>query len=624
MSTANSAAASNGLPGNKQQIPAAGLSQALSNIWLWPPLVMVALFWIFIFGVADSLEMSMFGKFISRMGMYALLLLGFLIWWLSRRRIAWTDRLLGVAALIGGAILAAIVADRSMGDVFGMRLFSLFLAGLPCVVTAWVVALLVIKFVPIPTVPALARVGMCGVMLLTWGFFDLLRSAGLEGNQHAEFHWRWSPTAEEQFLAARSKSNAEQGGKHADGLAAPAALQLADGDWPEFRGPQRDNQIHGVKIATDWQQHAPKELWRHRVGPGWSSMAIIGNRLFTQEQRGGKEVVVCYDADTGEEIWVHEDELRFYEQLAGPGPRATPTFSDGRIYTLGATGQLNCLDAATGKTIWQRDILAAADAGIPQWGFSGSPLVIDGLVIVFAGGEHDKGLLAYRTSDGKLTWAKPTGKDGYSSPQLASLGGAIQLLMHSSGGLVAVGPEDGKPLWQLPATGMVMPITQPQPVGDSQLLTQSESGIQLVKLTQDADRWSPAQRWDSNKLKPSLNDYVVHDGCIYGFDDGVFCCVDLETGKRLWKAGRYGHGQVLLLADQPLLVVMSEAGEAVLIAPNKNKLDELAKCKIIEGKTWNHPVIAHNRLYARNGEEMACFELAPADAVPGNAASTNN
>src|SRR5262249_10290452 len=156
---------------------------------------------------------------------------------------------------------------------------------------------------------------------------------GLNGGMtKMTFRWRWEPTGEDKYFA-------ERGGKQAKADAGTvAALQTAD--WPGFRGPDRDGRRAGVRIATAWNDHPPKQLWKHRVGPGWSSFAVVGNRAWTQEQRRVNEVVVCYDVDTGAEVWVHEDKERFFEAVAGPGPRATPTFHDGKIYALGASGVL--------------------------------------------------------------------------------------------------------------------------------------------------------------------------------------------------------------------------------------------------------------------------------------------
>src|SRR5262249_625934 len=150
------------------------------------------------------------------------------------------------------------------------------------------------------------------------------------------------------------------------GRTQPVVLQ--PGDWPGFRGKDRDGRYKGARIATDWDERPPRQVWRQRVGPGWSSFAVVGTRLYTQEQRGPNEAVVCYDAGSGAELWSHEDAARFSETMAGPGPRATPTFHEGKIYAQGATGKLNCLDAATGRVLWSHDVAADSGAALPLWG----------------------------------------------------------------------------------------------------------------------------------------------------------------------------------------------------------------------------------------------------------------
>jgi outer membrane protein assembly factor BamB len=584
--------------------PSIGASQAMC---LWPAILIVAVFWIFHFS-ADYVEMTMFFRFISRFGMYGIVILTFLIWWMAFSRVPWKERWLGLGALIIGAIGAGLLADRRSLGTMGPA--GAFMAGFPFALTGWTMWLALCKALAAP--PTARRIGLCAVILATLGFFDLVRWDGLDGGQHSAFGWRWSKTPEDQFLAAHAARAAEP-------VASAQTLKLQPGDWPEFRGPNRDNRVYDVKLATDWETHPPKQLWRHRVGPAWSSVIVVDGKLFTQEQRGENEAIVCYDAQTGEELWAHEDATRFFEPLSRAGPRGTPTFADGRIYSLGATGKLNCLDAATGNPLWSHDIDKDAEAEVEpggyamrQWGYSNSPLVVDDKVIVFAGGGHDKGLLAYSADKGERIWECPAGTDGYSSPQLASLGGQPQVLMHCDKRLAGVDLATGKLAWEWPSKGMLLPITQPQPVGDGQFLAQAEDGVQLVKVSHTDAGWTPERKWESGAIKPSLNDYVVYNGSAYGFSDGVFCCLDLETGKRRWKGGRYGHGQVLLLADQPLLFVMSESGEGVLIAPDEKKLNELARFQAIEGKTWNHPVIAHGKLYARNAEEMACYDLSPA------------
>jgi len=232
------------------------------------------------------------------------------------------------------------------------------------------------------------------------------------------------------------------------------------------------------------------------------------------------------------------------------------------------------------------------------------------LVLTFAGGAGDKGLLAYNIENGELVWSMATGPNSYSSPQLATIDGVQQVLMITGDELTGADPATGKAIWThaLPG-GMFIPINQPQPVGDGQLLIPMAKGLALVHVARQEGKWAVEQSWASIALRPSLNDCVIHDNLIYGFDDGIFCCVDLQTGKRRWKAGRYRHGQVLLLPDVPVLLVISEEGEAILVATNPDRLQELGRFQALHGKTWNHPIVAHGALFVRNGEEMACYQL---------------
>src|SRR5262249_21177416 len=293
--------------------------------------------------------------------------------------------------------------------------------------TAW---LLLARKLP----AAWVRPGLAAAVLLAWGSFALLRVDGLDSGLHATVRWRWTPSPEDLFL-----SEHPAGARVHTTVVAAAAWVASRGrdDGTGFRGRERDGVLRGVRIATDWEANPPRLRWRRRVGPAWSSLVVLGDRLFTQEQRGDQEAVVCYDAATGRQLWLHGDAARFSESVSGAGPRATPTYADGRVYTLGATGLLNCLDAATGSRLWRRDVAAEAGAKLPMWGFSGSPLVTRGLVVVYAGGEGGKGLLAYRAASGEPVWAAPAGGSSYSSPQRTALGGAEQILMLNDLGLTA-------------------------------------------------------------------------------------------------------------------------------------------------------------------------------------------
>ena len=380
-------------------------------------------------------------------------------------------------------------------------------------------------------------------------------------------------------------------------------------EWPGFRGSKRDGVVHGLRIATDWAKSPPVQLWRRPIGPGWGSFAVQGDLLYTQEQRGDHEIVACYRLSTGEPVWRHRDAIRFYESNAGAGPRATPQINSGRVYTLGATGILNALNASNGAVVWSRN--AATDTGVevPDWGFAGSPLVIDDTVIVALSGQ----LIAYAAASGDRRWLGPTGGAGYSSPHLATIDGVPQILLLRGSRTISVAPADGRLLWEytwVPGVGIVQPALTD---GGDVLLAAGDGmggvGIRRLAFERGSGGWSIQERWTSRGLKPYFNDFVVHKGHAFGFDGSILASISLDDGERKWKGGRYGNGQMMLLAEQDLLLVLSEEGELALVSATPDKFTEIARFKAIEGKTWNHPAVIGNVVLVRNGEEMAAFRM---------------
>jgi outer membrane protein assembly factor BamB len=385
------------------------------------------------------------------------------------------------------------------------------------------------------------------------------------------------------------------------------AATVTGPDWPGFRGPHRDGIIPGVRIVTDWAASPPVELWRRPIGPGWSSFAAHGGLIYTQEQRGDDEVVSCYNAATGKPVWIHRDVTRFYDAGSGPGPRGTPALGNGRVYALGATGIVSALNATDGAVVWSRNAASDTGATMPEWGFAGSPLVAGDIVILAASGR----LIAYDLATGNPRWRTQTGRGGYSSPHLLTIGGVEQILLMSGHGATSVVPADGTLLWEYPlASGMR--IVQPALASDGEILmTLGESGmggtgLRRIAVARRPGGWTVDERWTSTGLKPKFNDFVVHNGHAFGFDGSILACIDLKDGQRKWKGGRYGGGQLVLLPDQDLL---SEEGELALVGATTDQFRELARFTAIEGKTWNHPVLVGDRLLVRNGQEMAAFRL---------------
>jgi outer membrane protein assembly factor BamB len=571
---------------------------------LWISVVPVVAYWGLII-LTDQLEFPTFVRFASRLLAGAALALFALIWWWANRRTSMRDKAIGFAIVAAGGFTAIPLAHPSAG----LAGLGILMGPLPLVITAWMLWVLVAR----QASPAVRWTGLGVVCSAAWALLALVRVNGLSGDLRPEYHWRWNPSSEDVFLAERREqlsTKVSQSSNPDD-----HTVTRKPCDWPGYRGPNRDGTVSNVSIRTDWKKHAPELIWRRRVGPGWSSMVVVDGRLFTQEQREGRESVVCYDAATGAERWSHGDDVRFFEETAGPGPRATPCFSGGRVYSVGCTGVFNCLDAATGKKLWWRDLCAEAGAAIPHWGFTSSPLAVGDLVVVFAGGPSAKNLLAYRARSGELAWSAATGETSYASPQPATLGGKPQILMLTNHGLTSVDTESGALLWEhaLPLPPSAPRSTQPQALGGKTVLFASEGdlGSALLDVRRNGTAWSVSQRWATKALKPAFNDSVVSGGFVFGFDGRIFGCIDLETGNRLWKDGRYGEGQVLFLADQSLLLVVSETGEVILLRANPERKEELGRFQALQGRTWNHPTLVGSRLYVRNADEMACYDVGP-------------
>lgn len=359
-------------------------------------------------------------------------------------------------------------------------------------------------------------------------------------------------------------------------------------------------------------------MWRQPIGAAWSSFAIVGHFGVTQEQRGQEELVTCYDLDNGKLLWSHATPERFSERIAGIGPRATPTVYQGKVYALGAKGDFVCLDGATGKVLWQHQILKENHALMPQWGKSCSLLVHENLVIVSAGGTDGKSLIAYDRETGERVWSGGDDFSSYSSPTLMTLAGQPQIVILNAMAVTAHDPADGHVLWRQPwpsGEDSKPNVAQPIAVGDDRILLTKGYGVgsSLWQVNRAGNGWQIETVWNSRNLKTKFTNAVVREGFAYGLDEGILCCVDVSSGAKKWKQGKYGHGQVLLIGD--LLLVQSEYGDVALVEAEDKKFHELTRIAAVGGQSWNCPALSGRRLVVRSDEEVACYELPLADAA---------
>jgi len=549
-------------------------------------------------------------------------------WWLFFSRAPWSERLGAIVLMVAGLAVTWPFVDVSISTgAMGGLLPLLAVPPMGVAFVAWAVATRHLS-------NGTRRATMAATILLACGVWTLAKTGGFSSTFDNDLTWRWAQTPEDRLVADASaalppalSATEVVPAAPVDPLpaepVAPAPLPPAHGrpdvsrlsassaSWPGFRGPGRDGVVRGVRIETDWSTSPPVELWRRPIGPGWSSFAVSGDVLYTQEQRGDDEIVAAYNVTTGKPVWSHRDAARFWESNGGAGPRATPTLSHGRVYTFGATGILNALDAATGVVRWSHDVARETRTKVPMWGLSGSPLVIDDTVIVAVSGT----LAAYDATTGTPRWTGPRHDEGesYSSPQFLTIDGIEQIVLLSGAGATSVAPADGRVLWEhaMPGGPILQPALTPGAgVVIHQLSPDGGMAIRRLAIAHQAGGWTAEEAWTSTALKTMSSDFVVHNGYGFGFDGSIMACVDLATGTRAWKGGRYGSGQVVLLPEQDLLLVLAEEGDLALVGAKPDGFREIARVPGIEGKTWNHPVLVGDILLVRNGEEMAAFRLA--------------
>jgi outer membrane protein assembly factor BamB len=472
--------------------------------------------------------------------------------------------------------------------------------------------------------PVRIRAAILGAALLTLAA-GAVRIRGVTGDLVPIFEWRWAsraapslenlppppepPVALAKDTAAAPSLPATEPPKPVKPAVDPSAA-FSGVEYPQYLGANRDAVVPDLRLARDWTARPPRLVWRRRVGAGWSGFAVKDGLAITQEQRGGKEMVVAYGLSDGSPRWAHGDDAHYESTVAGQGPRATPTISRGRVFTLGSTGILNALDVATGRALWRRTLGPDNDAPEPDWGRSSSPLAVDDLVVVAAGGSNGRSLAAYHRDTGEPVWRAGDGALSYSSPHLATLAGVRQIVILNHTTVVGHDPSTGRVLWQHEWPSMQLAVTQPLVLPGDRALFSAGYGIgsRMLQIARD-DRGElhATMLWASMRLKAKFTNLVLHGGFVYGLDDGVLVCLDPATGERRWKSGRYGHGQVILVGD--LLLVQSEEGELVLVEPNPAEHRELGRFTMFAQKTWNPPALAGRYLLARNDVEAALFEL---------------
>lgn len=461
--------------------------------------------------------------------------------------------------------------------------------------------------------------GIAGIALLAGLARLTLRIRGVTGDLIPIVETRWAqPSTTPPIASAVGSSTGSSIGRSANPTGAASAsvarsnsITRLAGDYPQFLGLNRNGIVAGPVFQTNWAQFPPQLLWRQPVGGAWSGFSVVGDMAVTQEQYGEEECVVARHIVNGNIVWKTGNLARYFTPIAGEGPRSSPTIAPGRVVTLGARGWLQVLDLSTGQRLWGTNILDFAQAGMPEWGLSGSPLVISNRVIVSAGGRDGRSLLMWHLQSGQLLASGGSSSAQYSSPYLTDLAGVPQILQFNHREISSHDPVTAQVLWNRPF-GIHFPlVANPVRVSSHRVFLSAGYGVgaEMLEISKSPSGTLETRSvWTSKRMKAKFSNPYFRDGFLYGLDDGILACLDARDGSQRWKEGRHGHGQGLLVGD--LYLLMAEQGELLLLRPTPEGPGELARLKVFDDKTWNPIALAGDLLLLRNDREAACFRLA--------------
>ena len=442
----------------------------------------------------------------------------------------------------------------------------------------------------------------------------LFRVEQVTGDLRPTLRFRWTPRPDQQL------ERLDDAPKPASGIDLQTTTAY---DFPQFLGPRRDQSVDvpGLQLQFAWSQQPPREVWRQPIGAGWSAFSAVNGYAVTMEQRDDQELTTCYEIKTGEVVWANGITTRHETMVGGVGPRSTPTIHEGRVYGLGATGVLRCLDGADGTELWQHDLQqefgVQRESGGVAWGRASSPLIHGPLLIIPAGGPFDGSkvsLVAYDRISGQEVWRAGNHQVSYASPVLGTFSETEQVVIVVENYVCGHDPSDGSLLWEYPWPGQSTSnasCSQAVPCAGDRVFVSKGYGVgcALLQIRRDEEgRWSAEEIWQSNRLmKTKFSNVAIFEDHIYGLDDVILECLELDTGSRRWKRGRFGYGQILRVCAT--LLVLSESGEMAAVETNPEEYVELARFAALDGKTWNTICLYGPYLLVRNAEEAACYEL---------------
>jgi outer membrane protein assembly factor BamB len=396
------------------------------------------------------------------------------------------------------------------------------------------------------------------------------------------------------------------------GLGIGVAAQNAALDYTQWRGPNRDGSAAGFVEPKAW----PKELrqrWTLDVGPGYATPLVVGNRLYTITRRNENEVMMALDAATGKVVWESSYAAPYTMPAGtvphGPGPKATPLFYDGKLYTLGISGIVSAFDAATGKRLWQ----VPKTSPDPLYGTAMSPLADGNRILVHVGG-HDKGALtAFNKDTGTVVWSWTGDGPAYASPIIATFGGTKQIVTVSQKNVNGLAADTGALLWQRPLksdydNNSIAPIVY----GDAVVVSAQGKGIALLRPVQRAGKWGADVAWETKEAGLFMSNAVVVGDALYGLSHlsaGQFFALDLKTGKILWKTrGREAENTAIVKA-QNVLFLLNDDAELIVARPSVTAFEPVQRYTVAKSATWAQPTVSGNRIFVKDVTSLTLWTL---------------
>jgi outer membrane protein assembly factor BamB len=382
-------------------------------------------------------------------------------------------------------------------------------------------------------------------------------------------------------------------------------------DWPQWRGPNRDGRVAGFTTPETWPE-ALVEKWKTTVGSGDATPALVGGKLYVFARQGEEEVTLCLDASDGKEIWQNRYAAQAVTGAASrhPGPRSSPAVAEGKVVTLGVGGVVSCLDAATGKVLWREDPFPKV---VPRFFTAMSPIIVDGMVIAYLGGQGNGAIIAYDLASGDEKWRWADEGPDYGSPALLTAEGTKQIVMPTEKSIVAIGLADGKLLWQLPFVPQRMAYNAATPIVDGQTIIYMGKGRGTValKIKKQADGFATEELWSNADLATQYNTPVLKDGLLFGLSDrGNLFCINAESGQTAWiDTAQHGRGFAAILDAGSCLLALPSTSELIAFKPVGGQYEELAVIKVSETPTYAHPVIAGNRIFVKDQDAVTMWTV---------------